>query len=919
MRDLPSGTVTFLFTDIEGSTALWERNRGLMAAAVDRHLALLRAAIEANGGVLFKVVGDAVQAAFATAPAALAAAVAAQRSLLAENWEPPEPLRVRMALHTGAAEPQGGDYRAPALHRLAHLLAAGHGGQVLLSEATWLLVRDALPAGVTLRDLGEHRLRDLLTPERIFQLCHPDLPDDFPPLATLDRQATNLRDQPSSFVGRRRELAEVTALLQRDDVRLLTLTGPGGVGKTRLGLQAAAGLVEQFADGVFVVELAPLTSGQQVPAAIAGALGLRESPGQPLEQTLIDHLHGRRLLLVLDNVEHLSEVALLVSRLLEASPGLKLLATSRSPLRLRAEREFPVAPLTLPDPLGAANATALAASEAIQLFLDRATRVRPAFVLTDKTGPVIAEIVRRLDGLPLAIELAAARMRLLTPESLRERLSQRLDLLSGGPRDAPARQQTLRNTIAWSHDLLAPDAQLVFRRLAVFVGGFSLEAAEYVGGTKGEEGGRFAHGGPGTRGAGGGEEEDDERIPRAPLPPQAAPGRPPQRSAPLSPLDLISSLVDESLVRQLDGAGAEPRYDMLETIRTYALERLQAAGEDQATRQRHAEYFLALAERAAPALQGPGHAAWLDRLEAENDNLRAALDWTLTHDPGQGMALGANVWRFWLSRGHLTEGRGWLERLLAHGDEGPPAARVRVLYAVAGFARTQGDYERSRAYGEEGLTLAREQADRLGTGMMLLGLGSLAGQEGDPAQARVYFEEALALFEAEGDLFWAALGEDCLAVVALDEGDNVEGERLLRRALEHFRAIGYVPGVSIVLEHLADVARTQGDLRGAAAAWRESLALYWQHQDRVSIIWCLEGLAVLASELGEAERAARLFGAAVALRETLRIPRTAVAEAEYEAGSEMVRAMLGEEAFARALSAGRALPLAQIVEEALTP
>ena len=361
-----------------------------MARAVDRHLLLLRIAIETRGGVSFKVVGDALQAAFATAPAAVAAALDAQRALLAEDWGAPGPLRVRMALHSGAADPRDGDYRGPTVNRLARLLAAGHGGQVLLSEATRILVRDALPEGATLRDLGEHRLGDLPAPERIFQLCHPDLPDLFPPLATPERQPTNLRSEPNPFVGRGRELAEVAALLQRDEVRLVTLTGPGGVGKTRLAAQVAAGLVPAFADGVFLVELAPLTSASQAPAAIATALGVRESPGQPVEEVLIDYLAARRLLLVLDNTEHLPDAGLLVSRLLAASRGLKVLATGRSPLQVRGERELPVAPLTLPEPEALPTAAALADSEAVQLFTARATAVRPGFAVTDETAPVIA-------------------------------------------------------------------------------------------------------------------------------------------------------------------------------------------------------------------------------------------------------------------------------------------------------------------------------------------------------------------------------------------------------------------------------------------------------------------------------------------------------------------------------------------------
>ena len=421
-----------------------------MAAAVDRHLALLDAAIAAHRGIRFKTVGDGVQAAFPTAPQAIAATLDAQRALLAEDWSVGDRLRVRMALHAGDAEPDArGDYLAAPLNRLARLLAVGHGGQVLLTQAVRQLTRGALPAGTELRDLGEHRLRDLLEPEHVYQLLHPELPADFPPLTSLDARSHNLPLQPTPFLGREREVDEVVALLRRPEVRLLTLTGPGGTGKTRLALQAAAELLEDVADGTFFVPLAPLTNAALVPSAIASALAIREDGERALTDRLKEVLAGQELLLVLDNVEHLVEAAPLIGELLGAAPGLQVLATSRTPLRLRAEREYPVPPLGLPRRQPLPPLEELSQSEAVRLFIERAQAVNPDFALDNENALAVAEICWRLDGLPLAIELAAARVRLLPPRALLARLEQRLPLLTGGPRDAPARHRTLRDTIAW--------------------------------------------------------------------------------------------------------------------------------------------------------------------------------------------------------------------------------------------------------------------------------------------------------------------------------------------------------------------------------------------------------------------------------------------------------------------------------------
>jgi predicted ATPase/class 3 adenylate cyclase len=547
MAEAPSGTVTFLFTDIEGSTRLWERSQERMQSVLAQHDVLLREGIERQGGYVFKTVGDAFCAAFPAAPEALAAALSAQRALARE--EALAALRVRMALHTGAAEERGGDFFGPPLNRVARLLAAGHGGQVLLSRATQELVRDSLPAGAFLRDLGEHRLRDLTRPEHIFQLTAPELPSEFPPLRTLELRLHNLPLQPTPLIGREKEVHEVTERLRRSEVRLLTLTGPGGTGKTRLALQAAAELVEEFEDGVFFVNLAPLTDPELVPSSIAQVLGVRETGGRSLPERLHEHLRERRMLLVLDNFEQVVEAAPVVTALLAAAPRLKVLVTSRTALHLRGEKGYVVPPLSLPDPKQLPPLERLGQYEAVRLFIERALDVRGDFAVTDENAPAVAEICHRLDGLPLAIELAAARIRILSPEALLRRLENRLKLLTGGARDLPERQRTLQATIGWSHDLLSEAEKVLFRRLPVFTGGRTLEAIETVCDAEGELG--------------------------------------------LDVLEGVTSLVDKSLLRQEEGIGGEPRLVMLETIHEYAREKLEESGEGQEIRRRHAEFFLA--------------------------------------------------------------------------------------------------------------------------------------------------------------------------------------------------------------------------------------------------------------------------------------------------------------------------------------
>jgi predicted ATPase/class 3 adenylate cyclase len=867
--DLPSGTVTFLFTDIEGSTALWERDRQAMTVAVARHLTLLDATIQAHGGVHFKTVGDAIQAVFPTAAAPLAAAFAAQRTLLAEDWGELGALRVRMALHAGEAAPdERGDYLAAPLNRLSRLLATGHGGQILLTQAVQQLTRGMLPTGVSLQDLGEHRLRDLLEPERIFQLLHPDLPATFPALTTLDTRPNNLPQQPTPFLGREQHVAEIVALLRRDDVQLVTLVGPGGTGKTRLALQAAAELLGDFRDGVFFVSLAPVTDPALVQSAIATALGLREEGRQPLADRLRDVVAAKSLLIVLDNIEHLVEAAPGVGALLASAPGLHVLATSRLPLQLRAEHEYPVPPLSLPRRQSASTAEQLAQYEAVRLFVARAQAIKPDFALSDDNAAAVAEICLRLDGLPLAIELAAARVRLLSPQAMLSRLEQGLPVLTGGARDAPERQRTLRNTIAWSYDLLRPEEQVLFRRLAVFVGGCTLEAGEAV------------------------TNADME----------------------LDVFDGLERLVEHSLLRQSGEIDGEPRLAMLETVREYAMEKLEASGEGDAVRKRQAEHYATLSEDMERAV-------WLRpipllaTLEAEADNLRAALAWAEGEERAETalqLALAFSVLA--LQRGTPAEGREWLRRSLALGG-GDPALRARTLTGLGWHALYQGDAEGAQDAAERAVKSATDETWILA--MALLLLGSAERDQDRLGDARRRFVAALALVEEHADaVAWSPPILMNLGLAAAAQGDLEEARRRYEEALATLPADTVTFIRPMVLGILASMAWNDGDWARAATLQREALPLRRELWDALGLANSLANTAEFAASGGLPEVAARLLGAAEALRQRERVAIDPFNMDNRLTLVKQVREQLGEPAFAVAWAQGMSQALDQTIAEA---
>jgi predicted ATPase/class 3 adenylate cyclase len=626
MAELPTGTVTLLFSDIEGSTRLLQRAGGAYADLLAEHRRLLDDAFERHGGVVLDREGDAFFVVFGSAKDAVAAAAEAQRALSGHEWPDDHEVRVRMGLHTGEPRAVDGRYVGLDVHHAARVMAAGHGGQVLVSEATRALLDDS----TRLRDLGEHRLKDLSRPQRLYQLELGEAPTDFPPLRTLDNRPTNLPVQPNELIGRERELGEAAALLAAKGLRVLTLTGTGGVGKTRLALQLAADLVEEFANGVFFVSLAPVRDWELVVPTIARTLGLREQPGETALETLGHYLSEKEQLLVLDNFEQVLAAAPAVAGLLASAPGLKLLVTSRTPLHLSGERTYPVPPLELP--------------ESVRLFADRAHAAALEFSVNDENKQAVAEICRRVDGLPLAIELAAPRIRSLPPAALLRRLDQRLKLLTGGAQDLDERQRTLRATVEWSYELLPESERTLFAQLGVFVGGCRLDAAEAL-----------------------------------------------CEAAGVDVLDGLHSLVEKSLLRQRPDTDGEPRFWMLETIREYALELLAESGNLTEARRRHGEWFLALAEHVDLESRTGDQAALFAQLDAENANLRVALDRAYETGDGESMLrLATALWGFWATRGHIAGGSGALEDAIALAGRRPARALLGLCTLRLLRGRSEG-------------------------------------------------------------------------------------------------------------------------------------------------------------------------------------------------------------------------------------
>ena len=891
MRELPSGTVTLLFSDIEGSTRLLHQLGERYPEALAEHRRLMREAFAAHGGVEVDTQGDAFLVAFPTAKGAVAAAAQAQLSLAQHEWPEGVELRVRMGLHTGEPILTGEGYAGLDLHKGARVMAAGHGGQVLVSKETRELLDGDLLDGLSLRDLGEHKLKDLEGPQWLFQLELPELTSDFPPLKSLNN--TNLPAEASSLVGRERELEELSQLLAYGDVRLVTLTGPGGTGKTRLALRVAAELIERFRNGVFLVSLAALTDPQLVLPTIAQTLGVREQPGTPLAETLAAELGEKRLLLLLDNFEQLLAAASQLAQLLAQAPRLKLIVTSRERLNVAAEHEYAVQPL--------------ASGDALTLFAERARQAKAGFAL-DGDRAVVEAICARLDRLPLAIELAAARVRLFPPQALLSRLEQRLPLLTGGARDLPERQQTLKAAIGWSYDLLSEEEQRLFARLSVFAGGCNLEAAE--------------------------------RVCEAEF-------------------ETLASLVDKSLLRQEETEESEPRFSMLETIREYAAEKLEQTGEAQELRRRHAEYFLALAEEAEPELRTGEQGRWFERLEEEHDNLRAALARGLEEkECDSAMRLAAALADFWDARGHFSEARRWLDAALACSEELAGSPRAKVLDAAGLFALRQGDFKaaerlhaeaaerleqlgdragaaRALAHvaftrlslgapldeaehvGERALAFARESRETWTVACALTALGGVAVERGDVARASELHSEALTLLRQLGDERNSAGVLINLSVAAIEEGAYDRAERLLEEALPLARKFDDPDFMSGVLLNRAVAALCRGRAEEARPLLHEGLELARKLGSSYDIAAYLAGLAAVAVDRGEVDRGARLLGACEAVLERAGAALGSTERRLQERTREALADALGHERMAGGLAEGRSMAPDEAIAYAL--
>jgi predicted ATPase len=815
MPQLPAGTVTLLFTDIEGSTSLLRELGDDYAAVLAEHGRLFRSAFAPRGGVEVDTQGDAFFVAFSSARAALDAALDAQRALASTR------VRVRMGMHTGEPKIAGERYVGLDVVLAARICAATHGGQIVLSQATRELVDREL------RDLGDHRLKDIAEPVRLYQVSN----EDFPPLRTLNW--TNLPLPQTPLIGRETEVLSAIALLRREDVRLVTLTGTGGTGKTRLALEVAAEVVSDFEDGVFWVPLAGVEDARLVVSTVAGIVGAKRG--------LEEYLGDRQILLALDNFEQVVGAAADVSALLRTCPNLRILVTSREPLHVGGEHEFPVPVLT--------------EEEAIRLFHERAEAVRPGF----SSDGAVAEICHRLDLLPLAIELAAARTKVLDAGELLTHLQRRLPLLISRRRDVPERQRTLRGTIAWSYELLDPDEQRLFRSLSIFAGGGSLESAMEV------------------------------------------------CAATLVGLE---SLVDKSLLWR-----EQLRFHMLETIREYARDRLENDESAKELGRLHAEHFCHFGERAEPELEGPDQAVWLDAVAQDLDNVRAALEWCFSDgDPELGARLASSLDRFWFIRGYLIEERNWLDRALARTSESP-WLETKVLKVAAGNAWQLSDFDRMRDLTTQRLGLARERGDRREVGRCLNNLGLIARQEEDFPRAASLYRESIALLRELGEPIDTALGN--LGRVAMLEGDFEQAEAYLSEGLALARDRGNIEQVVNLTRALSLAHIHRGRLSEAVALQREVLRLAVQLEYRFMFVTSCELLAIVLAQCGNFQRAAQLFGKAQAITEELGMTWEPERQAPGENADTLIRSGLSEEARLEGLRVGRDANVRELLEIAL--
>ncbi|MFL5641023.1 MAG: ATP-binding protein [Chloroflexota bacterium] len=899
---LPAGTVTMVFTDIEGSTALLQSLGDRYGEVLADHNRLIREAFARHDAFERGSAGDGLYFVFASAREAVQAAVDAQLALAEHPWPDDAAVLDRMGIHTGEPRNATEGYVGLDVHRAARICSAGHGGQILVSQTTRDLVAEDLRQSLGMVDLGAHRLRSLDGPaQRIYQVTGPGLIRDFPPPRTGDAPRNNIPLEVTSFVGREREIEQATRML--DQSSLLTLTGPGGVGKTRIGLRLARTLLDRFEDGTWIVECGSLSDPSFLLPAVVSAVGLPDPAGRSLLSTIVDQLKGKRLLLVLDDCDPvLTAAAELAEAVVRSCSSVRIVVTSREALGVPGEAILPIASLATPDTGPTVTTDELRSIDACRLFIDRAQAVQPAFEVTEANARSVAQLCRRLDGIPLAIELAAARVRALPVEQVAARLDDRFRLLTGGSRTSVARHQTLRATIDWSYDLLTEPERAVLRRLSVFAGGASLEAAESV-----------------------------------------CAGDPVDA---LDVLDLLGRLVEKSLVFT-DPTSSEAHFRLLETVREYARGRLVEAGEGETTLRRHRDLFLALADRASPAFfHGPEPVDWLRRLDDDHEDVRAALEWCLDQ-PGEarsGLRIAAGLWRYWEIRGHLTEGRGWLERMLQAVGEEVSALRADALTGAANLAFMQGDLraaashqsaslELQRAIGdpqgvayaannlantwiqlgdnvrarelyEETLSIATEVGDVRGQVFVSINLADLAAREGDLATAQSLEEQVLTSIRRLGDRWMEAFAVDAFARTAHRAGEHERARTLHIEALAILEELGDRRGVARVLTQLAELALTTGDGPRARGLLRQGLTIRQELGDMPGLASTMESLAGAVAP-DDPEAAARLDGAATSLRESIRAvvpPRIAAAHDQRLADLE---ARLGSERFESARREGR--------------
>ena len=885
--DLPAGHIGLLFTDIEGSTRLLHRlgAAGYAQAQAD-HRDLLREAFRSNGGVEVDTQGDGFFYVFPDALSCLRGAVAGHRALAGFDWAHGQPVKVRMGMHAGEPQKTDEGYVGVPVNLAARISSAGCGGQVLISaEAAEEIQAKLTDDDISLRDLGNHRLKDMEAEERLLQAVIPELPSDFPPPRTAATRPNNLPVALTPFIGRAQLISDVRDLMLQPQTRAITLLGPGGTGKTRLGLRVATELLHSLEDGAFFVPLAPIRDAEQVPGAVAAALELREEPGEPLRQTIISHLEDKELLLLLDNFEQVQPAAQFVAELLRSCPGTKILTTSRQPLRISGERGVRVPPLELPSEDARLSLDEVAKYEAVRLFVDRAQSAQWDFELTEDNVTDVVEICRRIDSLPLAIELATARLFEMTVSEVRAAISERMRVLTDGAVDLLDHQKTLRDLIAWSYEMLDPELQTTWRRLAVFEGGWTVKAAEAVCDLEDQ----------GTM-----QKSIDELV---------------QRS-----LATIATEASSTADKVLRTGAISRRYTMLETLHEFAADSLAGTPEVESVRARHRDWFLALAENSKPKLRGPESVRWLAELNPDTANFRAVMQRctsSTSPDPENALRLGAALWIFWYTLGYMTEGREHLRLAIDIGQDLQSESMAAALLAEATISRQQNKIDEALEYGERSLALYRKLDDPMGVPAAISELAAIVMRQKDYDRAEAFLTESIALLRAQGSRERLAFSLNLLGMVEQlrDQPDDARGH--YEESLTLGREIGDQNVIGTALVNLGEIAQIQGDIEAATDWFRQSLTVWLDLGQDLATVYCLEMLAGIDAAAGRGEEATTLFATASRLREEQDIPVESYNLGRYESDLELARNLLGQEQFDAVWSKGHTMPMQEVAELAM--